>query len=166
MISRKLISSLLNQTGNCNVKISVRFNSSEPLKTCLYDFHVASGGKMVDFAGLLMMLMFDTDNVFSAHVLTHQASWCRSSTLTREPWPVTSTRGIKWNRWIIECKDTLQDKLLLVWCVSHAADQGLGPGQSGLHGESHNSGCGQDGRKHGVADHLHKWERWKAILYK
>ena len=72
MIPRKLISSLLKQTGN--VKISVRFNSSEPLKTCLYDFHVASGGKMVDFAGLHMISIIDKFNVVSAHVLTHQAT--------------------------------------------------------------------------------------------
>ena len=85
MISRKLISSLLKQTGNCHVKISVRFNSSEPLKTCLYDFHVASGGKMVDFAGLLTMFMFDMCCVISAHVLTPQATWCQFSTPTRGP---------------------------------------------------------------------------------
>ena len=77
MISKKLISSLLKQTGNCHVKISVRFNSSEPLKTCLYDFHLASGGKMVDFAGLLMILWL-TCSMLSVpmfwHIRLHDAS--------------------------------------------------------------------------------------------
>ena len=94
MNSRKLLSSFLKQNGNCAVKISVRFNSSEPLKTCLYEFHVASGGKMVDFAGLLRI---DNDmlTVVSAHVLTTQATPCQSSTQTRAPWPATCTLGEK-----------------------------------------------------------------------
>ena len=42
---------LIKQSSSGIAKLFVRNASSEPIKTCLYDFHVGSGGKMVDFAG-------------------------------------------------------------------------------------------------------------------
>merc|ERR1712013_748465 len=49
-------------------RFSVRFSSSEgPLKTCLYDFHVASGGKMVDFAGYSMSVQYSSMGIPASH---------------------------------------------------------------------------------------------------
>ena len=45
------LSALIKQSSGGVAKLFVRNASSEPARTCLYDFHVASGGKMVDFAG-------------------------------------------------------------------------------------------------------------------
>jgi len=49
----------------------IRFNSSEgPIKTCLYDFHVASGGKMVDFAGYSMPVQYSSMGISASHIHT------------------------------------------------------------------------------------------------
>ncbi len=37
--------------------LSSRESTPEPQKTCLYDFHVENGGKMVDFAGYLVSML-------------------------------------------------------------------------------------------------------------
>ena len=60
MIQNKLMSVL--KQGSI-LRLTVRHassSSSEPAKTCLYDFHVASGGKMVDFAGDLVQGVLQT----------------------------------------------------------------------------------------------------------
>ena len=41
-----------------------------PKKTCLYDFHVAHGGKMVDFAGYLMPVQYGKEGIAASHVHT------------------------------------------------------------------------------------------------
>ena len=41
-----------------------------PQKTCLYDFHVAHGGKMVDFAGYLMPVQYGKEGIAASHVHT------------------------------------------------------------------------------------------------
>ena len=56
-------------TGYSDVlKHWVRHSSSEgPLKTCLHDFHVASGGKMVDFAGYSMPVQYSSLSISASH---------------------------------------------------------------------------------------------------
>lgn len=50
------------------VKINLRNSSSDtPAKTCLYDFHVASGGKMVDFAGYAMPVQYMSMGISASH---------------------------------------------------------------------------------------------------
>jgi len=57
------------------VKYLVRNSSSEaPAKTCLYDFHVASGGKMVDFAGYAMPVQYTSMGISASH--NHTRSNC------------------------------------------------------------------------------------------
>ena len=57
------------------VKHLVRNSSSEaPAKTCLYDFHVASGGKMVDFAGYAMPVQYTSMGISASH--NHTRSNC------------------------------------------------------------------------------------------
>ena len=41
-----------------------------PKKTCLYDFHVANGGKMVDFAGYLMPVQYGKEGIAASHLHT------------------------------------------------------------------------------------------------
>ena len=48
MIQSKLARGI-KQSSEC--LISLRNVSSQPARTCLHDFHVSQGGKMVDFAG-------------------------------------------------------------------------------------------------------------------
>lgn len=42
----------------------------EPKKTCLYDFHVVNGGKMVDFAGYLMPVQYGKEGIAASHLHT------------------------------------------------------------------------------------------------
>ncbi|TRY61672.1 hypothetical protein TCAL_07977 [Tigriopus californicus] len=47
-------------------------SSSTPRATCLYDFHVAQGGKMVDFAGYLMPVQYEGLGIAASHLHTRQ----------------------------------------------------------------------------------------------
>ena len=72
MLENKLVSKLglgiLKRNGLGFVKLSVRNSSAEaPAKTCLYDFHVASGGKMVDFAGYAMPVQYSSLGISASH---------------------------------------------------------------------------------------------------
>lgn len=62
-------------------KTSTKFNISttsvlnhnsdgKPKKTCLYDFHVEKGGKIVDFAGFLMPVQYKDQNIIESHLHT------------------------------------------------------------------------------------------------
>ena len=45
-----------------------RFGSGPPpARTCLYDFHVASGGKMVEFAGYSMPVQYTSLGIAPSH---------------------------------------------------------------------------------------------------
>ena len=39
-------------------------------KTCLHDFHVAKGGKMVDFTGYLMPVQYEGEGIAASHIHT------------------------------------------------------------------------------------------------
>ena len=45
-------------------------SSSEAKKTCLYDFHVAQGGKIVDFAGYLLPIQYGKEGIAASHLHT------------------------------------------------------------------------------------------------
>ncbi|XP_059088911.1 aminomethyltransferase, mitochondrial-like [Tigriopus californicus] len=47
-------------------------SSSTPRATCLYDFHVAQGGKMVDFAGYLMPVQYEGLGIAASHLHTRK----------------------------------------------------------------------------------------------
>ena len=51
-------------------KCGMSTESEGPKKTCLYDFHVAQGGKMVDFAGYLMPVQYGKEGIAASHVHT------------------------------------------------------------------------------------------------
>ena len=55
------------------VGLSQRFNSTATLKkTCLYDFHVKHGGKMVDFAGYAMPVQYADQGIVASHLHTRK----------------------------------------------------------------------------------------------
>eukprot|EP00095_Tigriopus_kingsejongensis_P000803 maker-scaffold629_size122686-snap-gene-0.26 protein:Tk00803 transcript:maker-scaffold629_size122686-snap-gene-0.26-mRNA-1 annotation:"PREDICTED: aminomethyltransferase " len=54
--------------------LSLRLASSAAQKTCLYDFHVAKGGKMVDFAGYLMPVQYEGLGIAASHIHTRTHS--------------------------------------------------------------------------------------------
>ncbi|GAB6021462.1 hypothetical protein CHUAL_004066 [Chamberlinius hualienensis] len=47
-------------------------NQGELKRTCLYDFHVKHGGKMVPFAGYLMPVQYGQENITNSHVHTRE----------------------------------------------------------------------------------------------
>jgi len=74
-LENKLVSmlgqSMLKRTCLSSLKLSARNSSSDaPAKTCLYDFHVASGGKMVDFAGYDMPVQYSSMGISASHIHT------------------------------------------------------------------------------------------------
>ena len=44
------------------------------LKTCLYDFHVENGGKMVEFAGYSMPVEYSSVGIIQSHLHTRKQS--------------------------------------------------------------------------------------------
>ncbi|CAG8640303.1 1806_t:CDS:2 [Paraglomus brasilianum] len=53
----------------------VSATTDQPLKkTCLYDFHVKNGGKMVPFAGYLMPVQYANTGVLASHLHTRENS--------------------------------------------------------------------------------------------
>jgi aminomethyltransferase len=46
----------------------------QPLKTCLYDFHLQHGGKIVDFAGFLMPVQYKDLSLVESHLHTRSSS--------------------------------------------------------------------------------------------
>ena len=66
MIQNKVMT-MLKQGSILRLTVRQASTASEPAKTCLYDFHVASGGKMVDFAGDLVQ------GVLINHFLFHSS---------------------------------------------------------------------------------------------
>jgi len=44
--------------------------TAKPSRTCLYDFHVANGGKMVDFAGYSMPVEYSSLGIIQSHLHT------------------------------------------------------------------------------------------------
>ena len=46
------------------------FSTEASAKTCLYDFHVAQGGKMVEFAGYLMPVQYKDMSITESHHYT------------------------------------------------------------------------------------------------
>ncbi|XP_054167097.1 aminomethyltransferase, mitochondrial-like [Oppia nitens] len=54
---------------------SIRYLSgSSPKKTCLYDFHVENGGKIVNFAGFQMPVLYNNLSINDSHLHTRQSS--------------------------------------------------------------------------------------------
>ena len=45
-------------------------SATPPKRTCLYDFHVANGGKIVDFAGWLMPVQYKNMSIQESHLHT------------------------------------------------------------------------------------------------
>ncbi len=45
-------------------------SSAQPKKTCLYDFHVAQKGKIVDFAGYLLPIQYGKEGIAASHLHT------------------------------------------------------------------------------------------------
>ena len=45
-----------------------------PAKTCLYDFHVENGGKMVEFAGYSMPVEYSSMGIIQSHLHTRRNS--------------------------------------------------------------------------------------------
>ena len=41
---------------------------SEPVKTCLFDFHVSQKGKMVDFAGYSLPIQYGKEGIAASHL--------------------------------------------------------------------------------------------------
>jgi len=69
MISRRILLDSL----RCSLVSHVREASSgSPLKTCLYDFHLGAGGKMVDFAGYLMPVQYKNLGIPASHKHTRE----------------------------------------------------------------------------------------------
>ena len=48
--------------------------SKGPARTCLYDFHVENGGKMVDFAGYSMPIEYSSMGIIPSHLHTRKNS--------------------------------------------------------------------------------------------
>ena len=71
-VLKNLIISNLNQKSAISTTSMVFAN--EPKKTCLYDFHVAHGGKIVDFAGFNMPVQYKDQNIQESHL--HTRSKC------------------------------------------------------------------------------------------
>ena len=44
--------------------------AASPKKTCLYDFHVSQGGKLVDFAGYLLPIQYGKEGISASHLHT------------------------------------------------------------------------------------------------
>ncbi|CAG8466635.1 2612_t:CDS:2 [Paraglomus occultum] len=60
----------------------VSATTDQPLKkTCLYDFHVQNGGKMVPFAGYLMPVQYANAGVLASHLHTRENSSLFDATL-------------------------------------------------------------------------------------
>jgi len=58
-----------------NVSRNVRTyaaSANKPLKTCLYDFHVENGGKMVNFAGYSMPVEYSSLGIIPSHLHTRK----------------------------------------------------------------------------------------------
>jgi aminomethyltransferase len=68
----KFVNSLNHQTKlNISTTPALSHNDSKPpVKTCLYDFHVAHGGKIVDFAGFLMPVQYKDQGIQESHFHT------------------------------------------------------------------------------------------------
>lgn len=45
-------------------------SAAAPKKTCLYDFHVSQGGKLVDFAGYLLPIQYGKEGISASHLHT------------------------------------------------------------------------------------------------
>lgn len=56
------------------VRTAATTSSTPPKKTCLYDFHVSHGGKIVDFAGWLMPVQYKNMSIQESHL--HTRSQC------------------------------------------------------------------------------------------
>lgn len=66
MLSKKLLTTLLAKTT------FKPFSSTavQESKTALYDFHVASGGKIVNFGGFLLPVQYNDQGIANSHVYT------------------------------------------------------------------------------------------------
>ena len=56
----------------CSVFQPVRSYANTPLRTCLYDFHVEQGGKVVDFAGYSMPVQYSDKSITQSHLHTRE----------------------------------------------------------------------------------------------
>lgn len=65
-----------NKTIKYNISTTsvLRHGDGKPKKTCLFDFHVDKGGKIVDFAGFLMPVQYKDQNIIESHL--HTRSKC------------------------------------------------------------------------------------------
>lgn len=75
----KLATPKLGTRSGCFIKLdsiqrSAATSSSASKKTCLYDFHVSQGGKIVDFAGWLMPVQYKNVSIQESHL--HTRSQC------------------------------------------------------------------------------------------
>ena len=43
-------------------------SKSEPLKTCLYDFHISKNGKMCNFAGYALPTLYGKEGIGASHL--------------------------------------------------------------------------------------------------
>jgi hypothetical protein len=65
-----LLKTLLSGRG-VPIRVGKRcMGSMEIKKTCLYDFHVAQGGKMVDFAGYYLPIQYSKEGIAASHLHT------------------------------------------------------------------------------------------------
>ncbi len=70
------ITSQFKQTLKCSPFICRTFSSdtNSPKKTCLYDLNVKHQGKMVEFAGYLMPVLYGSEGIAVSH--KHTRSHC------------------------------------------------------------------------------------------
>ena len=67
-MSKRLLARMMPLGGVRNMSSDVK----EPARTCLYQFHVDNGGKMVDFAGYSMPVQYSGLGIGQSHLHTRQ----------------------------------------------------------------------------------------------
>ena len=75
MVTGSLVRSLAKSSTNvkaCSVFQPTRGYASTPRRTCLYDFHVEQGGKVVDFAGYSMPVQYSDRSITQSHLHTRE----------------------------------------------------------------------------------------------
>lgn len=56
------------------IPIIIRNASTKPNKTSLYDYHVANGGKMVNFADYLLPVQYNNLGIAASHLHTRKSA--------------------------------------------------------------------------------------------
>jgi len=92
----------------------IRLMSSSPLKTCLYDYHVKNGGKMVDFAGYIMPVQYTSLGISASH--QHTRTNCSLFDVSH----------------MLQTRVTGKDRVAFIEGITVADVEGLGQGHSTL----------------------------------